>query len=74
MERFGCFGQLRFPAKFWKQMNNKSPCKDYLRRSLWERMLYYADTRNDVPWCVVGDFNVITNNEETLGGIPYNMR
>jgi len=49
-------------------------CKDYLRRPLWERMLHYADTRNDVPWCVVGDFNVITHNEEKLGGIPYNMR
>ncbi|KAG5571342.1 hypothetical protein H5410_061108 [Solanum commersonii] len=25
-----------------------SKCKDYLKRPLWERMLHYADTRNDI--------------------------
>ncbi|KAH0650296.1 hypothetical protein KY284_030208 [Solanum tuberosum] len=27
----------------------------------------------EVPWCTIGDFNVITSIEEKLGGIPYNM-
>ncbi|KAH0736538.1 hypothetical protein KY285_012245 [Solanum tuberosum] len=32
------------------------------------------DTRDTTPWCTVGDFNVITDSEEKLGGIAYNMR
>lgn len=47
-------------------------CKDILRRSLWEKMLHQATTT--LPWCTVGDFNVITSPEEKLGCIPYNMR
>ncbi|XP_015162434.1 uncharacterized protein [Solanum tuberosum] len=27
----------------------------------------------DIPWCTIGDFNVITSMEEKFGGIPYNM-
>ncbi|WMV13667.1 hypothetical protein MTR67_007052 [Solanum verrucosum] len=49
-------------------------CKDYLRRPLWDRLLHLADTRDATPWCTVGDFNVITDTDEKLGGIPYNMR
>ncbi|XP_049391547.1 uncharacterized protein LOC125855953 [Solanum stenotomum] len=49
-------------------------CKDYLKRPLWDRMLHLADTNNTIPWCTVGDFNVITDIDEKLGGIPYNMR
>ncbi|XP_049399720.1 uncharacterized protein LOC125863746 [Solanum stenotomum] len=49
-------------------------CKDYLRRPLWYRLLHYADNRNATPWYTVGDFNVITDTDEKLGGIPYNMR
>ncbi|WMV13660.1 hypothetical protein MTR67_007045, partial [Solanum verrucosum] len=49
-------------------------CKDYLRRHLWERILHFADTNNVIPWRTVGDFNVITDLDEKLGGIPYNMR
>ncbi|KAK4729629.1 hypothetical protein R3W88_022617 [Solanum pinnatisectum] len=49
-------------------------CKDYLRKPLWDRLLHLADTRNDIPWCTVGDYNVITDTEEKLGGIPYNMK
>ncbi|XP_015159800.1 uncharacterized protein [Solanum tuberosum] len=29
---------------------------------------------NNKPWCSVGDYYVITNIEEKLGGVPYNMR
>ncbi|XP_015170975.1 uncharacterized protein [Solanum tuberosum] len=46
-------------------------CKDYMRRSLWDRLIFYANM--DLPWCTIGDFNVITSIEEKLGGIPYNM-
>ncbi|WMV13666.1 hypothetical protein MTR67_007051 [Solanum verrucosum] len=46
-------------------------CKDYMRRPLWDMLLFYANM--DLPWCTLGDFNVITSIEEKLGGIPYNM-
>ncbi|KAG5580314.1 hypothetical protein H5410_050941 [Solanum commersonii] len=49
-------------------------CKEYLRRPLWDRLLHFADNINTTPWCTVGDFNVITDIDEKLGGIPYNMR
>lgn len=47
-------------------------CKDNLRRPLWDRLLCQANA--DLPWCTVGDFNVISNIEEKLGGVPYNMQ
>ncbi|XP_069152841.1 uncharacterized protein [Solanum lycopersicum] len=61
MARFGSFG-----AVMWT-------CKDYLRRTLWDKILLQAneDTKS---WCAVGDFNVIRAVEEKLGGAPYNMR
>ncbi|KAH0775105.1 hypothetical protein KY290_012242 [Solanum tuberosum] len=46
-------------------------CKEYMRRSLWDRLMFYANM--ELPWCTIGDFNVITSIEETLGVIPYNM-
>ncbi|XP_049348974.1 uncharacterized protein LOC125813528 [Solanum verrucosum] len=49
-------------------------CKDYLRRPLWDRLLHISDSRDTIPWCTVGDFNVIIDIDEKLGGIPYNMR
>ncbi|XP_049399717.1 uncharacterized protein LOC125863742 [Solanum stenotomum] len=49
-------------------------CKEYLRKPLWDRLLHLADTKDTFPWCTVGDFNVITDIDEKLGGIPYNMR
>ncbi|KAK4707227.1 hypothetical protein R3W88_033199 [Solanum pinnatisectum] len=49
-------------------------CKEYLRKPLWDRLLHFADTRNATPWCTVGDFNVITDTDEKLGGNTYNMR
>ncbi|KAG5606078.1 hypothetical protein H5410_027570 [Solanum commersonii] len=49
-------------------------CKEHLREPLWDRLLHLSDTSNTIPWCTVGDFNVITDIDEKLGGIPYNMR
>ncbi|WMV32844.1 hypothetical protein MTR67_026229 [Solanum verrucosum] len=46
-------------------------CKDHMRRSLWDKLLFYASM--EIPWCTIGDFNVITFIEEKLGGMPYNM-
>ncbi|KAK4731257.1 hypothetical protein R3W88_024245 [Solanum pinnatisectum] len=46
-------------------------CRDQLRRPLWDRMLQIST--NDVPWCTIGDFNVIVSTEEKKGGVPYNM-
>ncbi|KAG5605885.1 hypothetical protein H5410_027377 [Solanum commersonii] len=45
-------------------------CKEHMRRPLWDKLLHYAS--RDIPWCTIGDFNVITNIEEKLGGMPYN--
>ncbi|KAK4733755.1 hypothetical protein R3W88_008016 [Solanum pinnatisectum] len=46
-------------------------CKEHMRRPLWDRLLHFAN--RDIPWCTIGDFNVITNTEEKTSGIPYNM-
>ncbi|KAK4706667.1 hypothetical protein R3W88_033767 [Solanum pinnatisectum] len=46
-------------------------CKEHMRRPLWDRLLHSAS--RDIPWCTIGDFNVITNMEEKIGGMPYNM-
>ncbi|KAK4706320.1 hypothetical protein R3W88_034129 [Solanum pinnatisectum] len=62
--------------KIWDQFSITfvyAKCKDFLRRPLWDRMLHQA-SGNNRPWCSVGDYNVITNIEEKLGGVPYNMK
>nr|XP_019067280.1 uncharacterized protein LOC109119268 [Solanum lycopersicum] len=48
-------------------------CKDYLRRPLWDKMRHHASIITN-PWCAVGDYNVISDVDEKLGGLPYNMR
>ena len=47
-------------------------CKEHLRRPLWDKMLHHASVSTN-PWCAVGDYNVISDVEEKLGGLPYNM-
>ncbi|OIT04903.1 hypothetical protein A4A49_31371 [Nicotiana attenuata] len=47
-------------------------CKSVLRRTLWE-VIRHKSSRCNVPWCVIGDFNVIALVEEKIGGIPYQM-
>ncbi|XP_015167780.1 uncharacterized protein [Solanum tuberosum] len=46
-------------------------CKDYLKRPLWDRLLFYANM--ELPWCTIGDFNVITSIEEKMGGLSDNI-
>ncbi|KAG5576484.1 hypothetical protein H5410_056618 [Solanum commersonii] len=46
-------------------------CKEYMRKPLWDGQMFYANM--EIPWCTIGDFNVITSIEEKLGGVPYNM-
>ncbi|OIS97414.1 hypothetical protein A4A49_04315 [Nicotiana attenuata] len=47
-------------------------CKPVLRRPLWKVLKQKASTCS-VPWCVIGDFNVIASVEEMIGGISYQM-
>ncbi|KAH0697938.1 hypothetical protein KY289_015420 [Solanum tuberosum] len=46
-------------------------CKDELRRTLWDRFIHLSTVK--IPWCTIGDFNVIISIDEKKGGIPYNM-
>ncbi|KAH0709402.1 hypothetical protein KY284_010829 [Solanum tuberosum] len=46
-------------------------CKEHLRRPLWDKLIHYSN--KEEPWCIIGDFNVITSTDEKLGGLPYNM-
>ncbi|KAG5580340.1 hypothetical protein H5410_050967 [Solanum commersonii] len=46
-------------------------CKEHMRKPLWDSLLQYASL--DIPWCTIGDFNVITSIEEKLGGMPCNI-
>ncbi|XP_019260254.1 PREDICTED: uncharacterized protein LOC109238270 [Nicotiana attenuata] len=48
-------------------------CKPALRIPLWET-LKLKSTPCTVPWCVIGDFNVITSMGENIGGIPHQMK
>ncbi|KAH0697937.1 hypothetical protein KY289_015419 [Solanum tuberosum] len=47
-------------------------CKEHMRRPPWDTLLHYANM--DIPWCTIGDFNVITNIEEKLVVMHYNMK
>ncbi|KAH0773513.1 hypothetical protein KY290_010650 [Solanum tuberosum] len=40
-----------------------SKCKNHMRTDLWDKMLLFLGL--DKPWCSIGDFNVITDIEET---------
>ncbi|KAG5615618.1 hypothetical protein H5410_015442 [Solanum commersonii] len=44
-------------------------CSDLERLELWEDIRWIADACS-VPWVVGGDFNVVLNDSEKLGGLP----
>ncbi|XP_010324843.1 uncharacterized protein [Solanum lycopersicum] len=46
-------------------------CKEYLRKPLRDGMLKWSTTVK--PWCIIGDFNVITSTQEKCGGRAYNI-
>ncbi|XP_016494260.2 uncharacterized protein LOC107813500 [Nicotiana tabacum] len=48
-------------------------CKPSMRIPLWQT-LRLKSTSCSVPWCVIGDFNVIASVEEKIGGLPYQMK
>ncbi|KAG5631132.1 hypothetical protein H5410_002849 [Solanum commersonii] len=45
-------------------------CTAMERRELWENLEIIAEN-NNLSWLVGGDFNVIMNEEEKLGGFPF---
>ncbi|OIT27625.1 hypothetical protein A4A49_65972, partial [Nicotiana attenuata] len=47
-------------------------CDENLRRVLWDELRATAD-RIRGPWGVVGDFNVISEPEEKIGGRPFRI-
>ncbi|XP_009794046.1 uncharacterized protein LOC107797430 [Nicotiana tabacum] len=47
-------------------------CKTNLRRPLWE-VLRQKFLTYTIPWCVIGDFNVIASIKENIGGLPYQL-
>nr|XP_009767123.1 PREDICTED: uncharacterized protein LOC104218348 [Nicotiana sylvestris]XP_016478926.1 PREDICTED: uncharacterized protein LOC107800291 [Nicotiana tabacum] len=47
-------------------------CEPVMRRPLWDILRHKSSTYT-IPWCVIGDFNVIAFVEEKIGGIPYQM-
>lgn len=44
-------------------------CDDQLRLEIWEDLYSIADDINS-PWLIGGDFNVVLNEEEKIGGLP----
>lgn len=47
-------------------------CRSSFRKELWEDMVDFSNSINE-PWAILGDFNVITNVEEKIGGSPYRI-
>ncbi|XP_070030068.1 uncharacterized protein [Nicotiana sylvestris] len=43
-----------------------------LRKQLWADLVNFAGSLNG-PWVVIGDFNVISEPEEKIGGNPYRI-
>ncbi|KAL0294572.1 UNVERIFIED_CONTAM: hypothetical protein Sradi_6879900 [Sesamum radiatum] len=41
--------------------------RQIMRRELWEGLVLLADSIIDDPWCVLGDFNVVTDVSEICG-------
>lgn len=46
--------------------------KPMLRRTLWDALRHKSSIYT-IPWCVIGDVNVIALVKENIRGIPYQM-
>lgn len=44
-------------------------CDGGIRRELWQDL---TNTNTDLPWIISGDFNVVSTQEEKIGGSPIN--
>ncbi|KAG5568398.1 hypothetical protein H5410_064588, partial [Solanum commersonii] len=44
-------------------------CREEERLMIWEDM-YQLALGMDIPWLIEGDFNIILNSEEKIGGLP----
>ncbi|KAM3218187.1 hypothetical protein P3L10_022717 [Capsicum annuum] len=46
-------------------------CRYYIRRPLWDNILQFSSFNK--PWSILGDFNIIIDIDEKLGGQMYIM-
>nr|XP_016444958.1 PREDICTED: uncharacterized protein LOC107770193 [Nicotiana tabacum] len=44
-------------------------CSSLDRLELWDN-LYYLSSDMELPWVVGGDFNIVLNEEDNIGGLP----
>nr|XP_009598929.1 uncharacterized protein LOC104094661 [Nicotiana tomentosiformis] len=58
-----------------KSLSDDEVIRGDIRKSYSEESLYLRNlaTTNQETWEIIGDFNVITNREEKLGGRPYKL-
>ncbi|WMV24107.1 hypothetical protein MTR67_017492 [Solanum verrucosum] len=59
-----------YQNKFFRITSVYARCNSMERLELWEDIEAVADSIIE-PWLVGGDFNVILNAEEKLGGLPF---
>lgn len=56
-------------------VNIYAACRGLDHRKMWRRMVELKRSRINVEWCLGGDFDVVCNREERLGGgVSYNSR
>jgi len=62
--------RFKIDSKFFLISVVYARCNALERLELWEKLDSIID-RDRWPWIVGGDFNVILNEEEKLGGLPF---
>ncbi|KAL0291780.1 UNVERIFIED_CONTAM: hypothetical protein Sradi_7013600 [Sesamum radiatum] len=48
-------------------------CDHIQRRDLWTTLCLLSEVDNEVPWCVLGDFNVVLDASEIRGRIAHHQ-